>query len=85
MIKTHLTVIGLAILLYTIDCSESKKDIFPHKLWLYWNDNIDSAPLITQLCTNAMLKTAEANNWQVHLLNSETVHDYLSEYAKSEL
>ena len=83
MAKTHLTVIVITLLLCTFDCSEEAKSIFPHKLWLYWNDNIDSAPLITQLCTHAMRKTAESNAWQVHLLNSDTVHTYLSEYAKS--
>lgn len=59
-----LTII-LILLLCAIDGQEVKlkKNIFPHRLWTYWNSHIESAPIVTQLCVNTIRKTAEANNW----------------------
>lgn len=87
MAKTALAVIVLMLLLYKLSCAEIqlKKDIFPHRLWLYWNTHIDSAPMLTKLCINAIRKTAESSNWQFVLLNSNTIHDYLSDHANSQI
>lgn len=41
--------------------------------------------MFTQLCVNSMRITAQQNNWEFVLLNSESIYDYLSERAKSQL
>ena len=86
MMTYSLKAIIIATLLCAIDCQQpAKKDIFPHRLWMYWNNHIETAPIVTQLCFNTIRKTAQAGNWELILLSSENIHLYLSEHAKSQL
>lgn len=75
MMAYSLKVILITVLLCAIDCQQpTKKDIFPHRLWMYWNSHIETAPIVTQLCVNTIRKTAQANNWELILLSSQNIH-----------
>jgi mannosyltransferase OCH1-like enzyme len=52
--------------------------IFPNKLWVFWNSDINKAPIFTQLCVNNIRHYAEISGWELILLNNENIYEYLT-------
>lgn len=61
---------------------KNETSIFPHKLWIYWDNNIDEAPIFTQLCINNIRYYTKISNWQLILLNKTNVNNYLSKKSQ---
>lgn len=62
----------LLIILLLLLFSEQKASsvpIFPKILWAYWNDPIESAPLLVRLCADLMRHYTDLNHWELRIVS----------------
>jgi mannosyltransferase OCH1-like enzyme len=79
------------ISLYSKDIAASaqlpdhKENKFPHRMWMFWDTNIEKAPIFIQLCVNNLRHFAEVSGWELILLSNENIFNYLSPETSEKL
>jgi mannosyltransferase OCH1-like enzyme len=62
-----------------------RENKFPHRMWVYWNSNIEKAPIFVQLCVNNLRHFAEVSGWELIVLSDESVFNFLSPESSEKL
>ena len=57
--------------------NNSDDDVIPKIIWLYWHDDIQSAPKIVQYCVNLIHKLNK--NYKINVLNQNNKHKFVKD------
>jgi mannosyltransferase OCH1-like enzyme len=53
---------------------------FPKKLWIYWDEPIEKAPLLIRLCYEKFKFVCEKENWELNMLSEDMLPNYIDDY-----
>lgn len=57
---------------------------FERNIWMYWETDIETAPLVTKMSYDKISLAAKKSNWTIHLLNGSNIKNYLPDYDRFE-
>jgi hypothetical protein len=58
---------------------------FPKILWTYWDSDLESAPIMTQICINNMRHYAEISGWEFRFVTLSNLTDFLTEESQEKM
>jgi mannosyltransferase OCH1-like enzyme len=58
---------------------------FPKILWTYWNSDLSSAPITTQICINNMIHYTAVSGWEFRFITPSNLTNFMSEESKASM
>lgn len=51
----------------------------PKIIWAYWNDDVETAPVVTRMCVDNIRHYINGTGWQFIIVNQHTIKDHITE------
>jgi hypothetical protein len=58
---------------------------FPRILWTFWDSDLATAPIMTQICINNMIHYTSVSGWDFRLVSSSNLTDFLTEESQAKM